>query len=131
MKKILLFVAPMALLLSACVTGGGTSVGTNTTTAEGMTQQLGMTALKIAIDAKCVSEMNKMPAWQVASKVMSSSQQQSVQSSTCGCVSDQAPQSVTVMDLANAALDPNARVTLAHQVIQKTVSSCMAQALKS
>lgn len=131
MNKKLLCLMPMALMLSACVTGtGGSSSGSDTSTAQGMTQQIGMTALKIAIDAKCVNEMNKMQAWQVASKVMSTSQQQTVQNNTCGCVSDQAPQSVTVMDLANAALDQSARATLAHQVIEKTITSCMAKALK-
>jgi len=131
MNKKLLCLVPMALMLSACVTGtGGSSSGSDTSTAQGMTQQIGMTALKIAIDTKCVNEMNKMQAWQVASKVMSTSQQQTVQNNTCGCVSDQAPQSVTVMDLANAALDQSARATLAHQVIEKTITSCMAKALK-
>lgn len=50
MKKLAYVLAPLALLLSACA-----STGTTQPTAATTTQQLGGAALKIAINAKCVT----------------------------------------------------------------------------
>lgn len=69
MKKLAYVLAPLALLLSACA-----STGTTQPTAATTTQQLGGAALKIAINAKCVTELNNIPAWQTATKVMTSTQ---------------------------------------------------------
>lgn len=38
---------------------------------------------------------------------MTAEKQQGIESDICSCVSDKAPQSVTAVDLATAALDPN------------------------
>ncbi|WP_153884628.1 hypothetical protein [Acinetobacter baumannii] len=48
----------------------------------------------------------------------------------CGCVSEKAPNSVTAVELAAAALDVNARATIVNQVVSKTVNACVAEALQ-
>ena len=123
MKKLLAVLAPIALALSACTTTTGTTTGT--TTAPTATQQLGMTAIKIAINAKCVTELNNIPAWHTATRVMTTTQKQNVQAEICGCVSEKAPYSVTAADLANATFDPNARAAMVGQVVSKTVTACV------
>ena len=118
MKKLLAVLAPIALALSACTTTTGTTTGT--TTAPPATQQLGMTAIKIAINAKCVTELNNIPAWHTATRVMTPTQKQNVQAEICGCVSEKAPQNVTAVDLATAAIDPiraNLRLKLLKYII--------------
>ncbi|EPL8602999.1 hypothetical protein N1J14_003787 [Acinetobacter baumannii] len=47
-----------------------------------------------------------------------------------GCVSEKAPNSVTAVELAAAALDVNARATIVNQVVSKTVNACVAEALQ-
>lgn len=127
MNKKLSMLVPMILLLSACAADGtATTSGTNANTA----QQLGMSALKIAVNTKCVAELNQTTAWRVASQVMTSQQQQAAQDKVCGCVSDKAVQSVTVTDLVGVAFDPSARTTIATKAIQSTVNACVAEALK-
>lgn len=130
MKKLLAAMAPLALVLSAC-TATGTSTGTASSagTAQSATQQLGMTAIKIAINAKCTTELNTLPAWKTATKLMTSTQQQNIQSEICGCVSEKAPESVTAVDLATAALDPNARATIVSNVVSKTINACVQEAV--
>jgi hypothetical protein len=125
-KKLLAVMAPLAIVLSAC-----TATGTSTTSAgaQTATQQLGMAAIKIAINAKCTTELNTLPAWQTATKVMTSTQKQNIQSEICGCVSEKAPQSVTAVDLATAALDPNARATIVSNVVSKTINACVQEAV--
>ena len=45
-------------------------------------------------------------------------------------VSEKAPNSVTAVELAAAALDVNARATIVNQVVSKTVNACVAEALQ-
>jgi len=94
------------------------------------TQQLGNTALKIAINAKCTTELNNTAAWQTATKLMTATQKQNIQSEICGCVSEKAPQSVTAVDLATAAIDPAARNTIVTNAVTKTINACVAEAVK-
>lgn len=128
MKKLLAVLAPIALALSACTTTTGTPTGT--TTAPTATQQLGMTAIKIAINAKCVTELNNIPAWHTATRVMTTTQKQNVQAEICGCVSEKAPQNVTAVDLATAAIDPTARATIVSNAVSRTINACVAEAVR-
>ena len=128
MKKLLAVLAPIALALSACTTTTGTTTGT--TTAPTATQQLGMTAIKIAINAKCVTELNNIPAWHTATRVMTPTQKQNVQAEICGCVSEKAPQNVTAVDLATAAIDPAARATIVSNAVSRTINACVAEAVR-
>ncbi|ENV13285.1 hypothetical protein F965_01958 [Acinetobacter schindleri NIPH 900] len=125
MKKLLAVVAPLALVLSACVA----PQGTGTTTQASTGQQLGSAAIKIAINAKCVTELNNIPAWQTATRLMTETQKQNIQSEICGCVSEKAPQNVTAVDLATAAIDPAARATIVDNVVANTINACVAEAV--
>ncbi|MBU3848033.1 MAG: hypothetical protein H9855_13900 [Candidatus Acinetobacter avistercoris] len=126
MKKLIALLAPIALALSACATG----TTENGTTASSTTQQLGSAALKIAINAKCTTELNNLAAWQTATKLMTTDQKNNIQTEICGCVSEKAPQSVTTVDLATAAIDPTARATIVSNVVTKTINACVAEAVK-
>ena len=126
MKKLIAMLAPLALTLTACATMDSTG----TSTAGSTTQQLGTVALKIAINAKCTTELNNLPAWNTATKLMTMDQKSNVQGEICGCVSDKAPQSLTAVDLATAALDPAARATIVSNVVTKTINACVAEAVR-
>ncbi|MCU4412822.1 hypothetical protein KTH71_02015 [Acinetobacter sp. WU_MDCI_Axc73] len=119
MKKSLFGLTALALFLTGCATDGSMNTATNTT------EQLGMTALKIAVNNKCMNEINTIPAWQTASKLMTVDQKQDIQTEICGCVSEKAPYSVTAADLANATFDPNARAAVVGQVVSTTVTACV------
>lgn len=126
MKKLIALLAPISLVLSACATG----TIENGTTASSTTQQLGSAALKIAINAKCTTKLNNLAAWQTATKLMTTDQKNNIQTEICGCVSEKAPQSVTTVDLATAAIDPTARATIVSNVVTKTINACVAEAVK-
>lgn len=125
MKKLIAVLAPFVLVLSACATTDSTGTGAMQTTS-----QLGNVALKIAINAKCTTELGNLPAWKTATKVMTADQKTNVQGQICGCVSEKAPQNVTAVDLAAAAIDPQARVEIVSNVVTKTINACVAEAVK-
>lgn len=76
------------------------------------------------------TEINNVAAWKTATKYMTAEQRDSIQTNVCGCVSEKAPNSVTAVELAAAALDVNARATIVNQVVSKTVNACVAEALQ-
>lgn len=126
MKKLIALLAPMTFVLGACATG---TTGTSSPTAN-TTQQLGSAALKIAINAKCTTELNNISAWKTATKLMTAEQKENIQGEICGCVSEKAPQSVTTVDLATAAIDPAARATIVSNIVTKTINECVAEAVR-
>ena len=128
MNKLIAAMAPLAIILSAC-TATGTSTGANTAGTQAA-QQLGSAAVKIAINAKCTTEINNIPAWQAATKLMTQTQKQNIQADICGCVSEKAPESVTAVDLAVAAMDPAARATMVSSAVSKTINACVQEAVR-
>lgn len=125
MKKLIAVLAPLALVLSACTTID--SIGN---TSPSLTQTLGTAALQIAINSKCTTELNNLPAWKTATVLMTETQKTNIQSEICGCVSEKAPQSVTAVDLATAAIDPAARATIVSNAVSKTINACVAEAVR-
>ena len=124
-KKMIAVLAPLALILSACT---ATDMATTNNTAT-TTQQLGTAALKIAINAKCTTELNNLPAWKTATKFMTADQKTEIQAEICGCVSEKAPQNITAVDVATAAIDPAARTTIISNAVTKTINACVAEAV--
>lgn len=125
MKKSIYVLASLALILSACTTSGIEQSANTTTT----TQQLGAAAIKVAVNAKCNTELNNQPAWRNITKVMTAEQKQAVQADICGCVSNKAPQNITTVDLATAAIDPAARTAIITNAVTKTINACVAEVL--
>ncbi|OLF39252.1 MULTISPECIES: hypothetical protein [unclassified Psychrobacter] len=122
MKKILVSTTMLAsLILTGC-----TTAGTNTGTAMGTANEIGMNVFKAAIDNQCRSQIEKQSAWRIASVAMTETQEEAVKSKVCGCVSEQAPQHVTVVELGNAAIDADYRTKLVTRVVAKSLQSCYA-----
>lgn len=131
MKKIIattITAAIATLALAGCATSTGTTptAGDAVNTATG----IGMNVFKAAVDTKCRSEIEKQNAWRVASIAMTPDQQETVKTKVCGCVSEQAPQHVTIVDMGNAAIDPAYRAQLVTKVVAKSIQSCYGSIVK-
>ena len=113
--------------LSGCTTTGA---NTNAGTAIGTANDIGMNIFKAAIDNQCRVQIQKQPAWRIASVAMTENQKEAVQSKVCGCVSEQAPQQVTLIELGNAAIDAQYRGQLVTRVVAKSLQSCYANFTK-
>ncbi|KGT48002.1 MULTISPECIES: hypothetical protein [Acinetobacter] len=126
MKKLAAVLAPMAFILTACVTADGTG-----TTAGNTANGLAMTAVKVGVQAKCVTEINNNTYWKTASKVLTETQQSELQTEVCSCVADKATTSVTVADLAVAAMDKTTQATLATKIVANSLNACVVEVLKN
>ena len=123
MKKLLASTVMLATIaLAGCTTTGAANNGTGT--AIGTANEIGMNVFRAAIDNQCRSQIEKQNAWRVASVAMTEAQQESVKTNVCGCVSEQAPQQVTIVELGNAAIDSQYRTQLVAQVVAKSLQSC-------
>lgn len=128
MKKFLTVTTVLATFaLAGCTTTGS---NTNAGNAVGTATDIGMNVLKAAIDNQCRVEIEKQPAWRIASVAMTEGQQEAIQSKVCGCVSEQAPQQVTIVELGNAAIDSQYRTKLVTRVVAKSLQSCYASFTK-
>ncbi|HAA07432.1 MAG TPA: hypothetical protein DCD99_09920 [Acinetobacter schindleri] len=124
MKKLAAVLAPMAFVLTACVTTDGT---TGSTAANG----LAMAAVKVGVQAKCVTEINNNTYWKTASKLMTETQQTELQNEVCSCVAEKATTSVTAADLVIAAMDKTSQATLVTKVVSSTLNACVVETLKN
>ncbi|MGP9689196.1 hypothetical protein ACT3TH_08565 [Psychrobacter sp. AOP22-C1-C5] len=124
--------ASTILLATFALTGCATTDGANNTTgnAIGTANEIGMSVFKSAIDNQCRSQIEKQSAWRIASVAMTETQQEAVKSNVCGCVSEQAPQQVTLVELGNAAIDSQYRTQLVAKVVAKSLQSCYASFTK-
>lgn len=114
--------------LAGCTTTGG--VNNNAGNAIGTANEIGMNVFKAAIDNQCRSQIEKQNTWRIASVAMTEAQQEAVKSNVCGCVSEQAPQQVTLVELGNAAIDSQYRTQLVARVVAKSLQSCYASFTK-
>lgn len=115
------------LALSGCTTTGA---NTNSGNAVGTATNIGMNVFKAAVDNQCRSEIEKHNAWRVARVAMTAAQEEAVKTKVCGCVSEQAPQQVTIVDMTNAAIDSEYRGKLVTKVVAKSLQTCYANFTK-
>ena len=83
-----------------------------------------MNVFTAAVDNQCRSQIENQNAWQIASAAMTEIQQENIKSNVCGCVSEQAPQEVTIIELGNAAIDSQYRTQLVTRVVAASFQSC-------
>ena len=128
MKKLFASTALLATFaLAGCATTGG---NINSGTAMGTANEIGMNVFKAAIDNQCRSQIEQQNAWRIASVAMTQAQEEAVKGRVCGCVSEQAPQQVSIIELGNAALDPQYRLQLVARVVAKSLQSCYSSIVK-
>ncbi len=126
MKKLAAVLAPLALILTACAT----TDGTNGTVASG-NNGLAMMAVKVGVEAKCVTEINNNAYWKTGSKLLTESKKQELQTEVCSCVADKAVNSVTAADLVVAAMDKTTQATMAAKVVNASLNACVVDVLKN
>ncbi len=123
MKKFtLIALAASALTLAGCATTSNT-----TTQAGTAATNVGMALFTQAVDTKCRTELNNQQLYKTASLLMTDTQKQSLEDKVCGCVSQKAPQSITLVEMGQAVVDPNARTQIVATAVSKTIQSCVSE----
>ena len=135
--KSLIIGAVTALTLAACaggngggdlggLLGGGTSNGTG-----GAATSIGKSLIQNYAHNQCSVELNKRQEWRLVALAVTAEKQQQWEDQICGCVSEEAPNSVTVTDLVQAATNQSARTGIVANAVTKTVTSCLNRFVKN
>ena len=135
--KSLIISAVTALTLAACaggngggdlggLLGGGTSNGTG-----GAATTIGKSLIQNYAHNQCSVELNKRQEWRLVALAVTAEKQQQWEDQICGCVSEEAPNSVTVTDLVQAATNESARASIVGNAVTKTVTSCLNRFVKN
>nr|WP_312534571.1 hypothetical protein [Moraxella sp. CTOTU47618] len=118
-----------AIALGGCAstTGNGVMDANNTI---GTANNVGMAIFKAAVNQQCQTQLQNNQYWRLGSVLMTSEKQAEVASNVCSCVSEKAPQSVTIVDLTTAAVDPTARNVIVARAVSNTLQQCVGEFVK-
>lgn len=118
-----------ALALGGCASTTGNGVMDANSTI-GTANNVGMAIFKAAVNQQCQTQLQNNQYWRLGSVLMTSEKQAQVASNVCGCVSEKAPQSVTIVDLTTAAVDPTARNVIVARAVSNTLQQCVGEFVK-
>ena len=118
-----------AIALGGCASTTGTGVMDANSTI-GTANNVGMAIFKAAVNQQCQTQLQNNQYWRLGSVLMTSDKQAEVASNVCSCVSEKAPQSVTIVDLTTAAVDPTARNVIVARAVSNTLQQCVGEFVK-
>lgn len=118
-----------ALALGGCASTPDTGV-MNANSTIGTANNVGMAIFKAAVNQQCQTQLQNNQYWRLGSVLMTSEKQAEVASNVCSCVSEKAPQSVTIVDLTTAAVDPTARNVIVARAVSNTLQQCVGEFVK-
>ena len=118
-----------AIALGGCASTTGNGVMDANSTI-GTANNVGMAIFKAAVNQQCQTQLQTNQYWRLGSVLMTSDKQAEVASNVCGCVSEKAPQSVTIVDLTTAAVDPTARNVIVARAVSNTLQQCVGEFVK-
>ena len=118
-----------AIALGGCASTTGNGVMDANSTI-GTANNVGMAIFKAAVNQQCQTQLQNNQYWRLGSVLMTSDKQAQVASNVCGCVSEKAPQSVTIVDLTTAAVDPAARNVIVARAVSNTLQQCVGEFVK-
>lgn len=124
MRKLLLSALASTMILTGCAT-----TNADGTTAVDTATNVGMSIFKTAVDTQCRSELNNNNLYKTASLIMTDTQKTSLENKVCGCVSEKAPQSITLVELGQVAIDPSSRTQIVGSAVTKTLNACVSEAV--
>lgn len=123
MKKLIIGVLASVALLSGCATTGGAD-STTTPTATSVLGDIGTTLFTQTVDNTCRSQLNAQNIYNTVTAVMTAEQKKALEDNVCGCVAAEAPKSVSMTELAQAATSSSARTQIVGKAVTKTLGTC-------
>lgn len=124
MKKIGYGFVVVAIVLAGCASTNDV-VGT----ASGV-----VSLFQAAVKQRCESEIISHQYYNLASVMMTDEQKTSVMDETldktCSCVAKKAPESVTMTEIATAAIDDNQRPVIVAKAVTTALQSCLVDSVK-
>lgn len=121
MKKLIL---GLTVMLTACASTNGTM---NANGVMNTANQIGTAIFQEAVNQKCQSEIKQNQYYQMASLIINEEQRTKIVGKVCGCVSQKAPESVSLGEIATATINPNARPQIVTKAVVGTLQACVSE----
>lgn len=112
------------ILTSSCVLALITGCASTGTPSTGAT--LGTAVVKTLVDTKCRQELNNRKEWRLLSIAMSAQKKAEWETKICGCASEEALNTTTVVDMAQV-VNPSTRPQAVAAITERTVKACIAR----
>ncbi len=109
MKKLVISV--LALGLAAC--------------SQSMVPSVGQSMMAATVTQECHTQLNKRAEWQAAKVLMTPAKAKQWQQQICDCVGEEAPNHMSMSDVATAVSNPAERATIGVRVAEATISACV------
>lgn len=130
MKKFSKPLAVVAALFALSGCASTASTGIDPVTAIGTASNVGMAVFQTAVDQTCRAQLTNNQYYKLASVAMTEQQKAALQDNVCGCVSENAVNNVTIVDIATAATNATTRNQLVTQAVANTLQTCVSQVIK-
>lgn len=106
-----LVIGMMALALTAC--------------SQSMVPSVGQSMIAATVTQECHKQLNKRAEWKTAKLVLPAEKAKEWEQQICDCVGEEAPNYVSMSDVATAVANPAERVTIGARVAEATLSACV------
>lgn len=120
MKKVVFAVLTSAVLLSGCAGTDGTNPSTSAVLGD-----IGSNLFTQMVDNTCRSQLNAQSFYKTATAVMTAEQKQAFENNVCGCVASEAPNSISMSEIAQAATNSSVRTQIVGKAMTKTLGTCV------
>lgn len=120
-------IAMIAMILTGCASTGGETTASSTINT---VTNIGTAVFQTAVNQKCQSEIKANQYYKVASIIMTDEQKNSITTKVCGCVSEKAPQSVSMGEVATAVIDTSSRPQIVAKAVSNTLQACVSEFIK-
>lgn len=127
LKKSLAMLSIMATLLTGCATTGEQNTTANTIDT---VTNIGTSIFQTAVKQKCQTEITANQYYKLASIIMTDEQKSKIIDKACGCVSEKAPQSVSMTEVATAVIDTSSRPKIVAKAVSNTLQACVSEFVK-
>lgn len=106
-----LIMSVMALSLAAC--------------SQSMVPSVGQSMIASTVTQECHKQLDKRVEWQTAKLLVSSEKAKQWEQKICDCVGEEAPNYVSMSDVATAVTNPSERTAIGVRVAEATLSACV------
>lgn len=127
-QRLALISSAAVVALSGCVADPQTANAVNGTL--GTATAIGGNIFRAAVDSQCRVTLRNNASYRTIATGLTPQQQTDIETSVCGCVSDQAMQNITIVDLGMAASNPATRDALVTGAVARSLSACYSQMVR-
>ncbi|MBP6860860.1 MAG: hypothetical protein KBC57_00715 [Neisseriaceae bacterium] len=96
-----------------------------TACSQSMVPSVGQSMISATVTQECHKQLDKRVEWQTAKLLVSPDKAKQWEQQVCNCVGEEAPNYVSMSDVATAVTNPSERVAIGARVAEATLTACV------